>query len=281
MLDNRIYTFLELCKIMNYRKTAERLNMTQPAVTQHIKYLEAQYGCKLFDYQSKVLSKTEKCIELEQHALGLVYAEQLLVKRLGRNPVKKIAIGATKTIGEYTIEEKTLKLMGRADIELYLLIDNTKRLLEQLENLELDILMLEGYFDKNQYGYQLIKQEQIVGICAKNHPFAGREVELEELFGEHLILREEGSGTRSIFEHFLENYNYSVDSFEKKSIISTYKLIEKSVIYNLGISFVYQSVLDENKFASFQVKGSKIQHEFNYVFLRNADVKDVIRLIES
>ncbi len=255
--------------------------MTQPAVTQHIKYLEAEYNCKLFEYQSKVLSKTEKCLELEQYALGLVYAEQSIVNKLGRNPVRKIAIGATKTIGEYTIEDKTLKLMERTDIELHLVIDNTKNLLQQLENLELDILMLEGYFDKNRYGYQMIKQERVIGICAKNHPFAGREVELEELFDEHLILREEGSGTRSIFEHFLEDHNYSVESFAKKSVISTYKLIEKAVAHNLGVSFVYQSVLDENKFASFQVKENKIQHEFNYVFLRNADVKDVIQLIES
>ena len=48
MIDTRIETFLTLCRVMNYRKTAELLNMTQPAVTQHIHFLEEQYGCKLF-----------------------------------------------------------------------------------------------------------------------------------------------------------------------------------------------------------------------------------------
>ena len=43
MLDFRIYTFLELCKTLSYTKTAEKLHMTQPAVTQHIKFLEELY----------------------------------------------------------------------------------------------------------------------------------------------------------------------------------------------------------------------------------------------
>lgn len=48
MLDYRIDTFLTLCESMNYRKTAEILHISQPAVTQQIHYLENQYGQKLF-----------------------------------------------------------------------------------------------------------------------------------------------------------------------------------------------------------------------------------------
>ncbi len=59
MIDGRAFTFLELCNVMNYHKTAQNLNMTQPAVTQHIKYLERLYGCKLFEYTNKKLYKTE------------------------------------------------------------------------------------------------------------------------------------------------------------------------------------------------------------------------------
>ena len=58
MLDNRIYTFLTLYDEMNYRKTAEKLNMTHPGVTQHIQYLEKNYGVKLFNYNGRTLSKT-------------------------------------------------------------------------------------------------------------------------------------------------------------------------------------------------------------------------------
>lgn len=60
MLDNRVETFLALCEIMNYTKTAETLHITQPAVTQQIRWLEEYYGCRLFSYQGKVLRLTEK-----------------------------------------------------------------------------------------------------------------------------------------------------------------------------------------------------------------------------
>lgn len=281
MLDNRIYTFLELCKVMNYRKTAEILNMTQPAVTQHIKYLEKEYNCKLFEYQGKVLSKTEKAVALEQHARSLVYADKTIVHKIAEDSVRKISIGATKTIGEYTIEETIMNLMKRTDIELSLIIDNTQHLLQQLNNLELDILMLEGYFDKNSYGHQLIKKEEVVGICSKQHMFAGKEVALEDIFREALIIREEGSGTRSVFERFLEGKNYSVESFAKKTVISSYKLIEKAVEDGLGISFVYQSVENDKKFSTFRIKEASLMHEFNYVFLKHISIEELIQSISS
>ena len=53
MLNYKLSTFLELYETKNYTKTAEKLHMTQPAVTQHIKYLEQYYGTKLFYYDEK------------------------------------------------------------------------------------------------------------------------------------------------------------------------------------------------------------------------------------
>ena len=58
MLDPRWHTFLVLCETMNYTRAAERLCLTQPAVTHHIHYLEAHYGCRLFTYQGKTLRLT-------------------------------------------------------------------------------------------------------------------------------------------------------------------------------------------------------------------------------
>ena len=59
MLDPRWHTFLTLCETMNYTRAAEKLCLTQPAVTHHIQYLESRYHCKLFRYEGKGLSLTE------------------------------------------------------------------------------------------------------------------------------------------------------------------------------------------------------------------------------
>ena len=59
MLDYRLYTFLILCETRNYTKAAEKLNMTQPAVTQHIQFLEDYYQVKLIAGKGKDFSLTE------------------------------------------------------------------------------------------------------------------------------------------------------------------------------------------------------------------------------
>ena len=277
MLDRRIYTFLTLCEVMNYRKTAELLNMTQPAVTGHIRYLESEYGCRLFEYNGRTLLKTQACQELENHARSLLFNEKLFRRKMEKKPVTRIAIGATKTIGDYTIEQKVLELLKREDIELELIIDNTDNLLNRLNEMKLDLLLIEGIFDKHNYGYKLIKREKFTGICSKEHRFAGKTVPLSWLFQEHIILREEGSGTRAVFQRFLEENGYSFQWFPRKSMISSFKLIEKVVEENCGISFVYESIAKENpELETFQIENGEIYHEFNYVFLKNTNIENIL-----
>lgn len=272
MLDNRIYTFLKLCELMNYRKTAEALNMTQPAVTQHIKFLEKEYGCKLFIYDGRKLVRTEKCTMLERHMRTVLFNEMKFREKLAEKEIIRLSVGATKTIGDYTIEEKVLELMGRDDIELELIIDNTDNLFRKLNNLELDVLLIEGFFDKDNYDYRLIKKEELVGICSVNHRFAGRRIGFDELFEEHIILREEGSGTRAVFEQFLNENGYSYRSFRKKSEISSFRLIESAAACGRGISFVYESIPAGNEeLAEFRIENLHINHEFNYVVLKDAE----------
>ena len=121
MLDYRILTFLKLCETMNYRITAEELNMTQPAVTQHIHYLEEEYECKLFIYNRKKLEKTNQAILLEEYARSAYYNEIYLKRKIKSENKIKINIGATKTIGEFVIGEKIKKLVKneKYDISLY------------------------------------------------------------------------------------------------------------------------------------------------------------------
>lgn len=270
MLDNKIYTFLKLCELMNYRKTAEFLNMTQPAVTQHIHALENFYNCKLFIYEGKTLYKTEKALELETHTRSLVYNEIKFETEFNHPRKNKISIGATKTIGDYIINSLALKLLQDENTELNLIIDNTKNLFEQLNSFELDFLMIEGYFDKNKYNHQTLREEELLGICSEQHKFANKVVDIDEIFNEHIILREIGSGTRDVFEHFLKDKNYSFEQFKKISTISSFKIIQEAVENNIGISFVYETIPLQNKnLATFKIKNCKIFHELNYVFLKN------------
>lgn len=97
MLDYRMITFLKLCEKMNYRLTAEELHMTQPAVTQHIHYLEEEYNCKLFNYDKKKLEKTESCLILEEYAKSAYYNHIKIKEIINSEKKIKIRMGVTKT----------------------------------------------------------------------------------------------------------------------------------------------------------------------------------------
>lgn len=83
MLNYKLSTFLELCETKNYTKTAEKLHMTQPAVTQHIKYLEQYYGTKLFYYdEKKRLHLTDQGRLLRSYAQSVQADSEIIKNRL-------------------------------------------------------------------------------------------------------------------------------------------------------------------------------------------------------
>lgn len=281
MLDYRILTFLKLCETMNYRITAEELNMTQPAVTQHIHYLEEEYECKLFIYNRKKLEKTNQAILLEEYARSAYYNEIYLKRKIKSENKIKINIGATKTIGEFVIGEKIKKLVKNEKYDISLTIDNTEKLIKLMELNKLDFILVEGIFNKDKYGYKLYKKDEFIGICSKNHKFNGKSIKFEELFEEDIIIREEGSGTRGIFEQFLSENSFSLEFFKKKITINNFNLIKELVSANCGISFVYNSVVNKNDdIGKFYFK-NKIEREFNYLYLKNTAAKELVDFFDK
>lgn len=132
--------------------------------------------------------------------------------------------------------------------------------------------MLEGIFDKQRYDSFLMRMEPYIGVCRRDHPFAERQVSLDELFRERLILREEGSGTRKILERELAQQGYGTSAFADLAVISSFKLITELVADGFGITFLYAAVVrDDPRFAHFDCPPLTGAHELNVVFLKNTD----------
>ena len=144
MTDYRFETFLCLCETMNYRAAAERLNITQPAVSQHIRSLEQHYNCRLFIYDRRKLSMTPEAEMLRRHAQSAMYQEKKLLERLSAGRLRRLNIGATKTIGEYVIRRQVERLLEQAGCMLNLEIDNTVNILHHLDEGKLDFALIEG-----------------------------------------------------------------------------------------------------------------------------------------
>ena len=108
MLDYRTETFLTVCKTLNFTTAAKQLNITQPAVSQHIHFLEKQYNTILFNYKNKELSLTPSGQILYKHLLTMKNNEQALMNEINNitSNIETLSIGVTMTIGEYAIVDK-------------------------------------------------------------------------------------------------------------------------------------------------------------------------------
>ena len=277
MLDFRIYTFLELCKTLSYTKTAEKLHMTQPAVTQHIKFLEEFYKNKLFLYSGRTLSLTEYGKLLHRYLVAMNSdSEKVREKILNLSSNNHtLNFGATLTIGEYVIPKVLRKLSSDyPEINVSISVKDTKLLLEKLENGDIEFLLVEGFFEKTKYDSFLFSKEEFVAVCSNKNRFSQGEFTFEDLLEERIIVREKGSGSRDIFEKILYDNNLSINDFNKKYEIENIKIIKEMVKNNAGITFIYKTAIEEEikkgEITVIKLKNFHAEREFYFVFLKDS-----------
>ena len=280
MVDYRIETFLTLYETMNYHRTGELMQLSQPAVSQQIHGLEREYGCQLFLYDGRHLTRTAAAERVARYARAALYNEKKMREELAAPTAHTVRIGATKTIGEFVIGEPLSRYLKETDGNLCVMVDNTETLLHQLEHGQLDFALVEGAFDKERYGYALYQYAPFVGMCHRSHPFAGRRGSIEELKGQTVILREQGSGTRAILEQTLADYGYALSLFRRVICASSFSLITRFVEEKQGITFAYSAVGEgREQIAAFHLDCLPERHEFNLVYMRGACVEPLIRSV--
>ena len=273
-MDSKLQTFLTLCQTMNYRLAARRLHLSQPAVTKQIQSLEQSLNTELFYYDGRALHKTENCLLLERYAISMQYQFEELQMAIADKERLKLRIGATKTIGDYVLVDSIRDYLKDPHHELSLVVDNTKRLLQMLDENLLDFAVIEGNFSKTKYDSYLLRMEPFVGICAKDNPLCGKHVAIEDLLNETIIVREDGSGTRRIFEERLISSGYDLSDFSRQVSISSFVSIKALVSAGIGISFLYRSVIsDDASIGTFSVDGLTEPHAFHVVYTRNTNAK--------
>lgn len=273
MLDPRLLTFLAIVEEESYTKAAMRLSMTQPGLSHQMKQLEEMYDVKLFHYENRRISLTEEGMVFRKYAEFLLYQEKMMKKELEnlKKKRKKYYIGATMTLGEYTLAPH-LKLFYDTfkEEEFSLMVDNTKVLLSHLQAGHLDFALIEGIVDKALYQVTLLKEVPFILVVGQEHRLSGRkEVSMEELLPETLLVREEGSGSRKVLETGLSTINFSIRGFERVIDIGNIGLLKKLTEQGAGISFMYKdavlSELSSGTLKEISVKNLRMVREFNFV----------------
>lgn len=277
MLDFRINTFLTVCGCMNFTKAAEILCITQPAVSQHIKYLENTYNSKLFEYEGKKIRLTKVGELVYQTSITMKHDEEYLKGKIKEEQlgITSIKFGATLTIGEFILPSKLNSYLNKnKNMKITMIVENTKELLYKLERGEIDFALVEGYFIKSEYDYVVYSKENYICVAGKNYKFKKQPQVLEDLFEETLIIREKGSGTRDIFEKNLEEQNLTINDFSKVIEIGNINSIKYLVKNNHGITTLYEAAvkkeLENGTLQKVEVSDLQKNHNFYFIWRKNS-----------
>lgn len=277
MIDIKIFTFLKVAQHKNYTKAAAALNITQPAVTQHIKKLEEHYGCMLIEIIGKSVSLTPQGQALYNYANFQIANEEQLISQIKKveTPMK---IGATLSIADYYLPPYLSAYLTQYDELLSVTVKNTKLIMEMLLKNELYCAFVEGIFDKSLFCFDEFYTTKFVPVARKGHPLEGVEATISQIHEYPLILREEGSGTREIYQNFLYQNNDTIRSVSKVQEISSFGIIKKILSTSDGISFMYKEVarqeVERGDLCYLTIQNYSIERPLYFIYPNNSLMKE-------
>ncbi len=282
MLNFRTETFLTVCQTMNFTTAAKLLNITQPAVSQHIRFLEEEYQSSLFVYKKKQLSLTSSGEILRKHLLTMQNDEKALKEEIKSvySGIESFSIGVTMTIGEYAIVDKLAAfLLRHPEINIHLHYGNTAQLLKLLDQGQISMALVEGNYPKENYSHKKYSTEDYIAVCAASHQFSvSNPSTVSDLLGERLLIREKGSGTRNILEVNLSARNLRVSDFVHYTEVENMHTIIGLLKKDCGISFLYRIAVEEELSSGLlkeiPLTDFKMQHDFDIIWEKNSIYTD-------
>ena len=282
MLDFRIESFLAVCEYLNFTKAAESLNITQPAISQHIKYLENYYNCKLFCRNKKNLSLTDQGKILRAALLSMSNDEHRLKKLLGKKKSQgeKISLGFTRSVGEYIVLDKLIALVKeKVACDFHIYYENTDEILRDIDSGKIDFAIIEGFLDGKDYFAKKYKTDRVQCICHRDHVFQRPITKLTDLLDERIIIREEGSGTLAILKNFLNMDNINTNDFANIIEINNMHAIVELLKADCGISFLFESCvakeLREKELRIVDLEDFNLTHDMSIVASKNSIFLDL------
>lgn len=183
-----------------FSKAAERLALTQPAISDHIRKLEDAYGSELFlrrrggveltAFARKLYAVTERMFEAEAEALELLSRARGLEEG-------SLSIGADAATHVLPLIRRFRERYPK--IGLRLVAGNSAQLLARLDRFEIDFAVIAGAPPQQDYHARLLREDALAAFTGAAHPFAKRhEISFAEFVQQPVVLREEGSVTRTL-----------------------------------------------------------------------------------
>jgi LysR family transcriptional regulator, transcriptional activator of the cysJI operon len=245
MENFRLKVFRTVAEQVSFRKAAERLNLSQPAVSQQVHALEEELGTTLFDRSGNRVRLTPAGTVLLKYARrGAQLAREALdaLARIEGAPRGDLRLGASTTVAQYILP----RMLGAFQKEyphvaLSVTSGNTEHIVDLLLRGEVEMGIIEGPASSRELRKRRFLEDKMVLIVPRGHAWATmREVPLELLKEAPLLMREPGSGSRRVVELTLKRSGLKLGQLHVAMDLDSTEAIVSGVEAGLGVGFVSQ-----------------------------------------
>ncbi len=237
--------FAAVFEDLSMTKAAKRLHMTQPSVSQAISELESYYGRKLFERLGRRLYATDAGRQLLPYAQEILKltarAEAVMHDGDAQYPIR---LGASLTIGETVLIDVLLAMKDVAPTqEIFTEVHNTEVLETMLLEDSLDMALIEGTVRSPSLLVEPFMTDELVVVLPPDSPYIGREtLTAQELASLSYFLREDGSGTRQLFEDAMRAHEIPLHI---KGVYNNSETLKRAVAGGLGATVLSKRLVEE------------------------------------
>ncbi|MGC1783951.1 MAG: LysR substrate-binding domain-containing protein [Acidobacteriaceae bacterium] len=266
MENFRLKVFRAVAAHLNFRRAAEDLLLTQPAVTQQIQALEEEIGTALFDRTGGRVKLTGSGEILRVYAERLsALAEEALeaIAANNGNAAGELAVGASQTNSQYVLP----RLLGAfhreyPGLKIRIVSHNTEDVLEALVQRQIGVALIEGPALRRDVRTQPFLEDELLLVTAPDHPWAGKQMEPEMLRTQPMLMRERGSGSRRVVEQALAKAGIHTRQLNILMALDSTEGLVSGVEAGLGFAFISQwavrNQLRLRTLATAKIKGVRI-----------------------
>lgn len=241
--------FSRVFKNRSFSRASEELHLSQPTVSEHIRSLEDELRCKLFDRLGRRIIPTREAEALYNQSIEILEKVEGLPAVLGQSRQEMsghLVIGASTIPGTYILPRIIASFRNEhPTVSFSIAISDSRGIIEKLTNHELLIGIVGAKLGNGHIHYASFLEDELIVIRSPSSKLAGT-LSLKQLVELPMVMREEGSGTKKEFEKILERKGVGGDQIRVAAVLGSTDAVKQAVKEGIGVSIISRrAVLDE------------------------------------
>ncbi|MCW8310643.1 LysR family transcriptional regulator [Sphingobacterium thalpophilum] len=242
--DFRLLVFYTAAQHLNFTKTASALFISQPAVSKNIQELEKKLGIPLFERKGNNLNLTESgqiLYKYAQQIINLYNQAGQEIQELQHGRKGNLVLGASTTISQYILPALLADFLTQyPNNRIQSFQSNSRSIEEQLMDKTLDLGITEGSTDNRSLKYIPFMKDELVLVTNSGNPLLKqlKDPTLVDITQLPLVLREQGSGTRTIIENALKDKHINLSEIQIEMILPSTESIKAYLLRRNSFAFL-------------------------------------------